>query len=109
MIVVLEYCQIALLPNTVSIHMLQGSYVICDSTPFLFNKENKSQNLLRRNLSKCSINVKENSYLTIVRPLLEYVACVWDPYQEYLIYNTLKKFNYEQLDGFFLITTILAV
>ena len=54
------------------------------------NKANKSLNFLRRNLSKCSINVKENAYLTIVRPLLEYAACVWDPYQEYLIYDLEK-------------------
>ena len=51
------------------------------------NKANKSLNFLKRNLSKCSINVKENACLTKVRPLLEFAACVWDPYQEYLIYN----------------------
>ena len=73
------------------------------------NKANKSLNFLRRNLSKCSINVKENAYLTIVRPLLEYAACVWDPYQEYLIYDLEKIQRREQLDGFFLITTIIAV
>jgi len=38
-------------------------------------------------LRKCSSHVKANEYLTIVRPLLEYAACVWDPYQEYLIYD----------------------
>ena len=54
------------------------------------NKSKKSLNFLRRNLSKCSINVKENAYLTIVRPLLEYAACVWDPYQEYLLYDLEK-------------------
>ena len=62
---------------------------------------NKANKFLWRNLSKCSINVKENAYLTIVRPLLEHAACVWDPYQEYLIYD-LEKFKDEQLEGFFL-------
>ena len=50
------------------------------------SKANRSLNFLRRNLSKCSSDIKENAYLTIVRPTLEYAACVWDPYQEYLIY-----------------------
>ena len=54
------------------------------------NKANKSLNFLWRNPSKCSINVKENAYLTIVRPLLEHAACIWDPYQEYLIYDLEK-------------------
>ena len=35
-------------------------------------------------------HVKANAYLTIVRPSLEYAACVWDPYQEYLIYDLEK-------------------
>ena len=49
------------------------------------SKANRSLNFLRHNLSKCSSDIKENAYLTIVRPTLEYAACVWDPYQEYLI------------------------
>ena len=46
-------------------------------------KANRSLNFLRHNLSKCSSNVKQNAYITIIRPLLEYAACVWDPYHEY--------------------------
>ena len=38
-------------------------------------------NFLRRNLSNCSPSVKASAYLTIVRPVLEYAASVWDPYQ----------------------------
>ena len=53
-------------------------------------KANRSLNFLRRNLSKCSSNVKQNAYITIIRPLLEYAACVWDPYHEYLIYDRKK-------------------
>jgi len=45
---------------------------------------------LRRNLSKCSTNVKENAYLTITRSSLEYAARIWDPYNEYLIYEIEK-------------------
>ena len=39
-------------------------------------------NLLRCNLSNCSPSVKATAYLTIVRPVLEYAASVWDPYQQ---------------------------
>ena len=39
-------------------------------------------NFLRRNLSNCSPSVKASAYLTIVRPVLEYAASVWDPYQQ---------------------------
>ena len=57
------------------------------------SKANRSLNFLRRNLSKCSsdTDIKENAYLTIVRPTLEYAACVWDPYQEYLIQYNIEK------------------
>ena len=53
-------------------------------------KANKSLNVIRRNLSKCHQDVKISAYLTIVRPLLEYAACIWDPHQEYLIYEIEK-------------------
>jgi len=54
------------------------------------SKANRSLNFLHRNLSKCSSNVKENAYLTIVRPTQEYAAYIWDPYQDYLIYEIEK-------------------
>ena len=38
-------------------------------------------------LHNCTKEVKESAYLTIVRPILEYVAIVWDPQQKYLIDN----------------------
>ena len=48
------------------------------------SKASRTLNFIRRNLSKCSIEVKESAYLTLVRPCLEYAACVWDPHQLYL-------------------------
>ena len=39
-------------------------------------------NFLRHNLSNCSHSVKATAYVTIVRPVLEYAASVWDPYQQ---------------------------
>ena len=38
-------------------------------------------NFLRHNLSNCSSSVKASAYLTIVHPIMEYAASVWDPYQ----------------------------
>lgn len=53
-------------------------------------KANKTLNFIRRNLYKCDGSVKASAYLTIVRPLLEYAACVWDPHQVYLIHDIEK-------------------
>ena len=54
-------------------------------------KANRSLNFLRHNLSKCSSNVKQNAYITIIwHCYIEYAACVWDPYHEYLIYDIEK-------------------
>jgi len=59
--------------------------------PIIFHlRAVKANSFLRRNLSKCSSDIKENAYLTIVRPTLEYAASVWDPYQEYLTYDIEK-------------------
>ena len=46
------------------------------------NKASKTLNFLKRNLSKCSLLVKASAYLTLVRPLLEYAAAVWDPHYQ---------------------------
>ena len=39
----------------------------------LWQKANRSLGVIRRNLIKCPENVKEQAYLTLVRPQLEYV------------------------------------
>ena len=54
------------------------------------NKASRIFNFLRRNLSKCSPTVKASSYLTLVRPIMEYAASVWDPYHHNDI-QTLEK------------------
>ena len=53
-------------------------------------KASKVLNFIRRNLSKCSTEVKSTAYLTLVRPIMEYAASVWDPHQQYLIDNIEK-------------------
>ena len=57
--------------------------IVCD-------KASKALNFIRRNLSKCSTEVKSTAYLTLVRPIMEYAAYVWDPYQKYLTNNIEK-------------------
>ena len=43
-------------------------------------KASKMFNFIRRNLSKCSKEVKSTAYLSLVCPILEYSSSVWDPY-----------------------------
>ena len=44
-------------------------------------KAQRTLNLLRRNLSDCSQNIKDVVFKTLVRPVLEYASTSWDPYQ----------------------------
>ena len=39
-----------------------------------------SLNFLKRNLSSCPPLVKERCYKSLVRPIMEYASCVWDPH-----------------------------
>ena len=48
-------------------------------------KGNRTLGFIRRNLGECIKQVRETSYLTIVRPTLEYAAMVWDPSTQTLI------------------------
>ena len=49
------------------------------------NKATKVLNFIKCTLHKCTKEVKETTYFTLVRPVLEYAAIIWDPYQQYLI------------------------
>ena len=42
---------------------------------------NKTFGLLCQNLKSCSPYIKNISYKTLVRPLLEYCSLIWDPYE----------------------------
>jgi hypothetical protein len=46
------------------------------------NKANKTLGFLRRNLKISSSKLKDSAYKTLVRPILEYAAVVWDPHTE---------------------------
>ena len=47
---------------------------------------------IERNFNKCPQNVKENLFNALVRPLLEYGCCAWDPYKNKQI-NKLEMIN----------------
>ena len=43
-------------------------------------KANGTLAFLHRNLETCPKKIKENAFTTLVRPVLEYGAAIWDPY-----------------------------
>ena len=45
-------------------------------------KARRSLGFLRRNFKHCSRQVKAATYTTVVRPVMEYAAPVWDPYRQ---------------------------
>lgn len=45
-------------------------------------KATNVHHFLRRNMKRCSKVSKELDYKTLVRPILEYAATVWDPYHK---------------------------
>jgi hypothetical protein len=42
-------------------------------------KANNNRAFLSRNISSCPKKIKEQCYLTLVRPIMEYACMVWDP------------------------------
>ena len=44
----------------------------------IITQASRTLNFIKRNLSKCSSQVKESAYLTMVRPQLEYASDVLD-------------------------------
>jgi len=46
----------------------------------LSHKANTTLAFLRRNLKPCSSHIKAKSYLSYVRPIIEYSSTVWDPH-----------------------------
>ena len=53
-------------------------------------KANRTLCFLRRNLYQCHQDVKEAAYKGLVRPVLEYASCVWDP-QGLVLQEEIKK------------------
>ena len=44
-------------------------------------KTSKVLNFIKRNLSNCSSETRASAYLSLVRPIMEYASCVWDPHE----------------------------
>ena len=45
-------------------------------------KAGRTLGFLRRNISKCSSNIKQQAYISLVRSQLEYASVIWDPYRQ---------------------------
>ena len=45
-------------------------------------KAGRTLGFLRRNISKCSTNIKKQAYISLVRSQLEYASVIWDPYRQ---------------------------
>ena len=54
------------------------------------NKSTKVLNFIKLNLYNCPPDTKRTAYLTLVRPIMEYAAPVWDPYYNVDIYKLEK-------------------
>ena len=50
-----------------------------DHICYVVSKGNQMLRFIKRNFRGCPQLVKETVYLSLVRPLLEYASCVWDP------------------------------
>ena len=57
----------------------------------LCNKANSTLAFLQRNLSGCPQGVKEKSFNTLARPILQYVCSVWDPHKAWQIADLEKN------------------
>ena len=51
-----------------------------DHIASITKKANSTLGFLRRNLHHCPTSCRRNSYLSLVRSVLEYGSVVWDPY-----------------------------
>ena len=50
-------------------------------------KANNINAFLRRNISTCPSTIKTQCYTTLVRPIVEYAAIIWDPVTQRNIYE----------------------
>ena len=71
----------------VSVYKYLGIYVSSDLSwdahiNFICSKANRALGFIRRQLGKCSQEVKLKAYTSLVRPHLEYASCAWDPHVE---------------------------
>ena len=46
----------------------------------VYNRANSTLGFLRRNLRRCPTSLKETSYISLVRSIMEYASPIWDPH-----------------------------
>ena len=46
----------------------------------IVNKANSTLGFIRRNLKHCNSKLKESAYISLVRSVMDYASCVWDPH-----------------------------
>ena len=51
------------------------------------SKASSAKAFLKRNIYQCSTTIKSNCYKSFIRPILEYAAPVWCPFQQTQIYQ----------------------
>ena len=51
------------------------------------SKANSAKAFLKRNIYQCSTTIKSNCYKSFIRPILEYAAPVWCPFQQTQIHQ----------------------
>ena len=61
----------------------------CDS---IYKKASYMLSFLERNLQRCPPHIKQQCFSALVRPILDYGCCVWDPHKAHQI-NKLEKIN----------------
>ena len=64
----------------VHIFKIKGCPVWNFSLKSTFQKASFTLSFLERNLQKCPSHIKTQCYNSLVRPILDYGSCVWDPH-----------------------------
>ena len=62
-------------------------------------KASKVLNFIKCNLSNCSSETKASVYLSLVRHIVEYASCVWDPHEAVNIQALEKVQRQAAIDG----------
>ena len=60
--------------------MLTSELSWSEHVDYVVLKATRALGFVRRNLGPCSKNTKLKCYVTLIRPILEYAASVWDPF-----------------------------
>ena len=57
-----------------------NTYLFNEHVNRIAHKTNTVKAFLQRNIKSCPLQVKENCYKIMVRPIMEYACTVWSPY-----------------------------